>query len=81
MKSDFEQDFKALHDAALRLSTKMAAAMQPAELEALDKATKQGAIVLMTLGPLPDCQRVELMLREREGTTHVLAAIGANHAD
>ena len=79
--NDFSDDYKALHDAAIRLSTKMLAGLQPAELEALDKATKAGAIVLMTLGPLPDCQRVELMLREREGATHVLAAIGANHAD
>lgn len=79
--NDFSDNFKSLHDAALRLSTKMLAALQPAELEALDKATKAGAIVLMTLGPLPDCQRVELMLREREGAMHTLAAIGANHAD
>ena len=81
MKSDFEQDFKDLHDAALRLSTKMVAAMQSGEIESLDKATRAGAIVLMQLGPLPACQRVELVLREREGAMHTLAAIGANYAD
>jgi len=81
MKSQFFDDFVNLHTAAIRLSTKMLAALQPGELEALENATKGGAIVLLQLGPLPDCQRVELLLREREGAQHVLAAIGASYVD
>ena len=70
-------EYKTLHAAALTLSTKMLAALQPGELEAVDKATKAGAVVMLQLGPLPDCQRVELLLREREGRTHTLASIGS----
>ena len=72
-------DYKDLHAAALTLSTKMLASLQQPELDALERATKQGGIVLMQLGPLPDCQRVELVLREREGATHVIASMGARH--
>jgi len=81
MKSEFFDDYVALHTAAIKLSTKMIAALQHGEVEALEKATKCGAIVLLQLGPLPDCQRVEILMQEREGTRHVLAAIGAHHVD
>lgn len=72
-----EKDYKALHAAALTLSTKMMATLQPGEIDALEKATKAGAVVTLQLGPLPDCQRIELLLREREGSTHILASIGS----
>jgi len=79
MKSEFFDDYVALHTAAIRLSTKMIAALQDGEIESIENATKSGAIVLLQLGPLPDCQRVEIVLQEREGARHVLAAIGARH--
>lgn len=72
-------DFKALHAAALIIATKMMAELPQPELDAIERATRQGGMVLMQLGPLPDCQRVELVLREREGATHVIAAMGASH--
>jgi len=81
MKSQFETDFQALHAAALTLATKMIATLQDGEIEALEKATKSGAIILLQLGALPACQRVELVLREREGALHTLAAIGASYVD
>jgi len=81
MKSQFETDFQALHAAALTLATKMIASLQPCELEALENATKSGAIVLMQAGPMPACQRIELVLQEREGARHVLASIRAHHVD
>jgi len=81
MKSDYFDDYAALHVAAIKLSTKMLAALQPGELEALEKATKCGAIVLLQAGPLPSCKRVELVLQEREGARHVLAAIGARNVE
>jgi hypothetical protein len=79
MKSEFTEDFKNLHTAALSLSTRMLAALQQAELDAIERATKQGARVVLQLGPLPSCQRVELVLLEREGARHVLASLGAAH--
>jgi len=79
MKSQFETDFQALHAAALTISTRILGELPQAELDALERATKQGGILLMQLGPLPDCQRIELVMREREGATHVIASIGANH--
>jgi len=81
MKSQFETDFQALHAAALTLATKMIATLQDGEIESIENATKSGAIILLQLGPLPNCQRVELLLREREGALHTLAAIGANHVE
>ncbi len=72
-----EHSFKELHRTALMIGTKLMATLQEGELEAVDKATKAGAVVLLQMGPLPDCQRIELLLREREGKTHILASIGA----
>ena len=72
-----EKAFKDLHAAALTIGTKLMATLQQGEIEAVDKATKAGAVVMLQLGPLPDCQRVELLLREREGRTHTLASIGS----
>lgn len=72
-----ENAFKELHAAALTVSTKLLATLQQGEIDALESASKAGAILLLQLGPLPDCQRVELVLREREGATHILASIGS----
>jgi len=69
-------DYKALHAAALTLSTKMLADLPQAELDALERATKQGGKLLLQLGPLPDCQRVEIVLLEREGARHIIASLG-----
>ena len=77
MKSPFETEFKNLHTAALTLGTRMLAELPQGMQDELERGTKQGGMLLMQLGPLPDCQRVELVLREREGATHVIAAMGA----
>ena len=74
-------DYQALHTAALTLATKMLAQLPQSEQDAIEGAAKHGGIVLMRLGPLPDCQRVELVRREREGATPVIASMGASHAD
>jgi len=79
MKSKFESDYKNLHAAAMTLSSRMLGELPQAEIDAIERATKQGAMLLVTLGPLPDCQRVELVLREREGAQHVIASIGQSH--
>lgn len=74
-----EADFKNLHSAALTISTRMLASLQPNETEVLENAIRHGGALLLQLGPLPDCQRIELVMREREGATHVIASIGASH--
>jgi hypothetical protein len=76
MQNILEQDYKALHAAALTISTHMLAALPQAMQDELERGTRQGGLLLLQLGPLPDCQRVELVLREREGATHVIASIG-----
>lgn len=79
METPFTDDYKALHKAALTLSIRMLAALPQSERDAAERATKHGARLLMQLGPLPDCRRVELVLLEREGARHVLASLGAAH--
>ena len=79
MKNDYTNDYIALHTAALTLSTKMLASLPQAEIDALERATKQGGKLVLELGPLPDCQRIELTLLEREGARHIVASLGASH--
>lgn len=79
MTTPFESEFKALHAAALTLATKMLAELPQGMQGELERGTRQGGKLLMQLGPLPDCQRVELVLLEREGAQHVIASIGASH--
>lgn len=79
MTNPLDADFKALHVAALTLSTKMLAELPQAEIDALERATRQGGKLLLQLGPLPDCQRIEIVLLEREGARHIIATLGAGH--
>lgn len=79
MTTQHESEFKALHAAALTLSTKMIASLNAEQAAWVDYATKHGAKLLMQLGALPDCQRVEIVLLEREGLRTTIASIGANH--
>ena len=80
MTNQHEADYKALHAAALTLSTKMIASLSPEQTAWLEHATKHGAKIIMQLGALPDCQRVELVLLECEGQRTTIASIGVNHA-
>ena len=79
MTNPLEADYKALHAAALTLSTKMLASLPQAEIDALGRATKQGGKLLLQLGPMPDCQRIEIVLLEREGARHIIASLGVSH--
>ncbi|ABD70548.1 hypothetical protein Rfer_2836 [Rhodoferax ferrireducens T118] len=76
MTSDFTEDFKTLHAAALTLSTKMLAAQHPDQLDFLEHCTKAGAKLLIQIGPLPDCRRVEWVILEREGNRSLFASLG-----
>jgi hypothetical protein len=58
------------------LSTKILAVLPKAKLDEIERCTQGGCTVLMTLGPLPDCQLVQLSLREREGQMTVIASLG-----
>lgn len=80
MNIDHKNDFKKLHNAALTIATKMIASLNPEETKWLEHAVKSGGKILMQLGALPDCQRVELVLLECEGQRTTIASIGANHA-
>lgn len=79
MTNPLEADYKALHAAALTLSTKMLASLPQAMRDELERGTKQGGKLLLQLGPLPDCQRIEIVLLEREGVRHIIASMGVSH--
>lgn len=78
MKSTFEADYKALHAAALTLSTKLIGAMPQAEIDSLEYGIRHGGTLSMQLGPLPGCKLVELVLVEREThKRHIICKLGA----
>jgi hypothetical protein len=77
MTNKHEAEFKSLHAAALTLSTQMIAKLRPAQTAWLENAVRHGGKIIMELGALPDCQRVDLTLVEHEGQRTVIATIGA----
>lgn len=77
MTNKHEAEFKALHAAALTLSTQMIAKLRPDQTAWLENAVRHGGKIIMELGALPDCQRVDLTLVEHEGQRTVIATIGA----
>ena len=77
MTNKHEAEFKSLHAAALTLSTKMLAKLRPDQTAWLENAVRHGGKIIMELGALPDCQRVDLTLVEHEGQRTVIATIGA----
>ena len=79
MTNQHEAEFKSLHAAALTLSTQMIAKLRPAQTAWLENAVRHGGKIIMELGALPDCQRVDLTLVEHEGQRTVVASIGTNH--
>ena len=77
MTNKHEAEFKSLHAAALTLSTQMIAKLRPDQTAWLENAVRHGGKIIMELGALPDCQRVDLTLVEHEGQRTVIATIGA----
>ena len=80
MTNKHEAEFKSLHAAALTLSTKMLAKLRPDQTAWLENAVRHGGKIIMELGALPDCQRVDLTLVEHEGQRTVVASLGAHNA-
>ncbi len=80
MTNQHEAEFKSLHAAALTLSTQMIAKLRPDQTAWLENAVRHGGKIVMQLGALPNCDRVELVLLECEGLRTVVASIGAHHA-
>lgn len=74
---ELNSDYEATRRAALTLSTKLIATLPQDEVDALDRGIKQGARLVLEIGPLPDCQIIKLVLIEREGARHQIAALGA----
>ncbi len=75
MTNQFETDFKALHAAAITLSTRMMADLPQTQLDLLAHYTTKGAKLVLQL-ELPDCKEVALVLREIEGRTHPVCKLG-----
>lgn len=70
-----EQAFKELHRAALGVATKLLAQADPQRLESVEAALNGGAVMVMEIGPLPDPQRVQIVLVEREGNRVPMCSI------
>jgi hypothetical protein len=70
-------DINTLHAAALVVATKMLAQLSDDDRRRLELGAKSGAKLLLQLGQLPDCTRVELIQVEREGLRSMVCAVGA----
>lgn len=75
MTNLLQSDYKALHAAALTLSTRMLAEMPDVQLKAMERMTRQGAKLMIEIG-LPDCKEVALVLREIEGKRVPVCRLG-----
>jgi len=60
-------NFEQLHHNALVITTKMMACLDDAQQKFVEGAVIGGGRLVMELGPLPDAQRVAIVLIEREG--------------
>lgn len=70
-----EQAFKDLHRAALAMATHLMAQAEKEKLGPVEAALNGGAVMVMEIGPLPDPQRVQIVLVEREGRRQVVCNI------
>jgi len=75
MTNKFESDYKNLHAAAMTLSTKMLAQIDQVQLDMLERYSKQGAKLVIQLD-LPNCEKVEIVMVEFEGTRHPVCKLG-----
>ena len=60
-------NFVELHRNALAITTRMVANLNDDQRQFVEGAVAAGARLVMELGPLPDAQRVAIVLVEREG--------------
>ncbi len=70
-----ENEFKALHAAAITLSTKMLATLPQDQLDLMASMTQQGAKLILEL-EMPNCKEVALVLREIEGKRLPVCKLG-----
>ncbi len=72
-----DQESRALRKAAIELSTKMLVALNEAERAGLVDCVTGGGLLVLELGPLPDCSRIAMVMVEREGARRVVCALDA----
>lgn len=70
-----EQAFKDLHRAALKMATLLLAEADSTKLGPVEAALNGGGLLVMELGPLPDPQRVQIVLVERAGSRQTVCSI------
>jgi hypothetical protein len=75
MNDQIQYDYQQLHACAINLATRMLAQMSDEKQSALYAAVDAGAVCLMQLGPLPACERIELVLQGRTGKREVIASV------
>jgi hypothetical protein len=78
MTHPFETEYKALHAAALTLSTKMMATLPQEQLDVMASMTQHGAKLVLEL-EMPNCKEVALVLREIEGKRSPVCKLGTRH--
>jgi hypothetical protein len=78
MTNQIQTDYKALHAAAITLGTRMLAQIDQVQLDLLEMYSKQGAKLIMEID-LPNCEKVNIVLVELEGTRHPVFMVGKSH--
>jgi hypothetical protein len=70
-----ETEFKNLHRAVLAMATKLMASGDDDKLIDVEAGLNGGGKLIIEIGPLPDPQRVQIVLVEPEGRRQVVCGI------
>jgi hypothetical protein len=75
LEKEMEEDFRSLAMAALQVSGGILNTLNGDQVEALERATRAGARVVLEFGPIPEFESAELYLVEVEGRRHRLGGV------
>ncbi len=76
--NDYTNDYKSLHECALRLSTRMLAGLPQETLHTIASCTASGAKLMIQFS-LPDCKQIEIVLQEIEGKRTPVCRLGTSN--
>ncbi|GCL61021.1 hypothetical protein [Pseudaquabacterium pictum] len=75
---DVAEEFRAFALAGLQIGASMLGTLTAEQQHGVDGAIQAGARLALEFGPLPAFERLQLVLIEREGARHALAAVSLN---
>jgi hypothetical protein len=79
--TDIEKAFDTLRRAALEMGTHLLATGPHEKLQLVERALIGGGTLVLEMGAMPDMERVQLTLIEREGRRHTVCSISAKTAN